>query len=99
MSKSAQKYLAYKDYVGLVAKSKIKEGIETPVKIEVKVFLYGKKSKMGMDGDIDNYLKAACDSLNKIAFKDDRQVVYAVASKQPCYEGAERMEIKIEKVS
>lgn len=32
-------------------------------------------------GDLDNYVKATLDGLNKVAFTDDRQVKYLVARK------------------
>ena len=51
---------------------------------------------MGMDGDVDNYIKTAMDSLNGIAYDDDRQVVRAIGEKKPCKHASEqRMEIKL----
>lgn len=35
----------------------------------------------GMRGDLDNYVKAALDALNGLAFEDDRQIVSLTARK------------------
>lgn len=96
---SAQKYLAYKNRVGWIAKG---QGIrvEKRARIGVKVYLYGSTTKFGMDGDIDNYLKAALDGLNGIAFEDDREITSVWAEKLRAEDkDSERMEIYLEEDS
>jgi len=72
IKKNAQRYLDYKDTIGYIARSKIKAPSDKIIHISVLVYLNGKTTPMGKDGDADNYLKAACDGLNKIAYIDDR---------------------------
>lgn len=99
VKENAKRYLTYKDAIKYIAMSQIKGEIETEnVKVIVRVYLHGKKAPMGNDGDIDNYIKSAMDSLNGIAYKDDRQVVKVYGEKQPCRADEERMEIEIERV-
>lgn len=99
VKENAKRYLAYKDTIKYIAIGQIKGEIETEnVKVIVRVYLHGKKAPMGNDGDIDNYIKSALDSLNGIAYKDDRQVIKVYGEKQPCKANEERMEIEIERV-
>ena len=69
-SKKAQRYLAYKDVVGWVARTKIKTPMEGPVGLAVDVFWDGK----GQCGDWDNLGKSISDALNHIAYEDDRRI-------------------------
>ncbi len=98
VKQNAQRYLNYKEYIGFVSKGKIKRVSEKKIEIGVKVYLYGKTTEFGRDGDADNYLKAAMDGLNKIAYKDDRQVIKAIVEKIACDKKEERMEIVIKEV-
>jgi len=96
--KNAQRYLSYKNIIGYIAKKKIKDPSDKIININVVVYLNGKSTPLGKDGDADNYLKAACDGLNKIAYIDDRQVWEAHVKKIPCKKGEERMEIMIKEI-
>lgn len=99
VKRNAQRYMAYKDSIKYIALNQIKGEIATEnMKVIVKVYLKGKTTPMGNDGDIDNYIKSALDSLNGIAYKDDRQVVKVYGEKQPCKANEERMEIEISKI-
>lgn len=99
VKKRAQRYLSYKDTVGWAYKANRGPKMNGDIEIHVTVYLYGKTTPMGMDGDVDNYIKTAMDSLNKIAYDDDRQVVRAVGEKKPCrHPDEQRMEIKIREV-
>lgn len=98
VKKNAQRYLTYKNTIGYIAKSQIKAPSDKIIHINVLVYLNGKTTPMGKDGDADNYLKAACDGLNKIAYIDDRQVWEAHVKKVPCDKKNERMEIMISEV-
>lgn len=46
--------------------------------------------------DCDNVLKIICDSLNGIAYDDDKQVVYAVVNK--CYASEPKVFVSINKI-
>ena len=66
----AKAYLAYKAYVGLVAKTC---GLRPLLgDVEVTANFYFRNRVLP---DVDNLLKGLLDSLNGIAWKDDRQVV------------------------
>lgn len=83
VQKSYIRYREFKQYVQTYAlKAKIKPITEEKVLVYINVFLTGVSTPMGMDGDLDNYVKGILDSLNKIAYKDDRQVIQILASKQ-----------------
>lgn len=69
-SKSAQRYLAYKQVIGWAAKSENVQMIKTDVHVTAKAHLHlGSR-----DMDVDNLGKSVLDSLNGIAWIDDRQV-------------------------
>jgi Holliday junction resolvase RusA-like endonuclease len=53
------------------------------IEVAVKCCLKGKSTPMGKDGDVDNYLKAVLDSLNKVAYQDDRLVIKGTVTKEP----------------
>lgn len=95
-SDASKRYLGYKANIGYIALQQYKVPTDKPVSIKVMVYLYGKTTPMGNDGDVDNYLKSALDGLNKIAFVDDRQVTSASVVKKPCWEDEQRMEIYIQ---
>lgn len=99
VKKDAQRYLAYKDLIGYTARPKFKNVSDKDIEIGVKVYLYGKTTPMGLDGDVSNYLKTAEDGLNGIAYTDDRQIIRAYAEKIPCKKIEERMEIFVKEVS
>ena len=86
----AQKYLAYKDAVGWAAKLEGCTITKDAVAVEVHIYLAG-----GKEGDADNYAKAICDSLNGIAWEDDRQVRRLVVEKHHCTPPEERAEVEI----
>lgn len=69
-NEAAQRYLEYKQTVGWAAKNKVKNPTENQVAVTVN-FYFNK----GLPGDIDNLSKSILDGCNKIAWKDDRQVV------------------------
>lgn len=95
-SDSAKKYLGYKQLIGMIARPYFTLPTKEQVNVRVVVFLTGKTTPMGMDGDVDNYLKSALDGLNKIAFVDDRQVMGAIVDKIPCQRATEqKMDIYI----
>src|SRR5690625_2850893 len=88
----AQRYLAYKNKVGCVARQHMQgKPTKEPVSVEVKVYLCG-----GNQGDVDNYFKSIADSLNKIVYKDDRQIKMIKASKIECSsKDDERVEVRV----
>jgi Holliday junction resolvase RusA-like endonuclease len=53
------------------------------IEVAVKCYLKGKSTPMGKDGDVDNYLKAVLDSLNKVAYPDDRLIIKGTVTKEP----------------
>lgn len=72
------RYVTFKETLGLIAK-RVMCG-RAPLKGNVKLVadFYRLKPKNPASrqwGDLDNHLKAVLDSLNTIAFEDDRQVV------------------------
>lgn len=91
----ARRYLAYKNQVGWIARQHFKGNpTDKPVAVEIKVYLH-----RGVQGDVDNYFKSIADSLNKIVFKDDRQIQTIVASKIECNsKDDERVEVKVHEV-
>jgi len=91
---AAQKYLSYKDLVGWTAKTEIKAPILGDVVVTVIL-----NFKQGRTGDIDNYVKSVLDGCNKIAWKDDRQVVELHAFRNKGrYDCQEWAEVWIEEV-
>jgi len=94
-NKASKRYLSYKDSIGLIAKQFYKVPISEKVSVRVRVYLSGKTTPMGGEGDVDNYAKSALDGCNKIVFLDDRQVMELMVSKEPCKEDVQRMEIEV----
>lgn len=107
VSESAQRYLAYKTRIGHTARKQFSEPLSGPVAVEI-CFRYPiprswskKRSERALEGldlptvkpDIDNCVKGIFDALNKIAWKDDAQVVALVTRKD--YAAQEGMVIKV----
>ena len=94
-TRRAQRYLKYKTLVGRTARQHFKRlPTEKSVAVEIKVYLH-----RGVQGDVDNYFKSIADSLNKIVYKDDRQIKTIKASKIECIsEDDERVEVKVYEV-
>jgi len=95
-NKASKRYLSYKDAIGIIALQHYKTPTCENVSVKVRVYLSGKTTPMGNDGDADNYAKSALDGLNKIAFVDDRQVMELMVCKEPCKELEQRMEIWVD---
>ena len=95
-NKASKRYLSYKDAIGIIALQHYKTPTCENVSVKVRVYLSGKTTPMGNDGDADNYAKSALDGLNKIAFDDDRQVMELMVCKEPCKELEQRMEIWVD---
>jgi crossover junction endodeoxyribonuclease RusA len=68
-NRAAGRYLAYKFEVGLIAKREKVKRFDGPVEVEAIAYLHG-----GREPDVDNLAKSYLDSLNGIAWDDDRQV-------------------------
>ncbi|GAW29387.1 RusA family crossover junction endodeoxyribonuclease [Carboxydocella sp. ULO1] len=86
----AQQYLAYKEAVAWYAVRAGVRRINGPVAVEIIIYLADKKA-----GDWDNYGKAITDALNKVAYKDDRQIVDGRVIKKTCTKGEERAVIRL----
>ena len=90
VKKQAQRYLAYKDYVGYHARQVIPEPLRGSVRVVIDVYLAG-----GHIPDWDNCGKSVCDSLNGIAWVDDRQVVDGRVRLRETTPEKERVEVVI----
>jgi Holliday junction resolvase RusA-like endonuclease len=86
----AQRYLEYKQTVGWIGKSKINQPLpkEHFVCINMQFWLYG-----GQVIDLDNLIKSICDSLNGIAWVDDKQVTEIMAKR---YKAADKLSQRAE---
>lgn len=94
----------------LEACSNIPQNLEGEVSMKIDAFfsipksISKKKTELMIIGeikhtkrpDVDNIIKSILDGLNKVAFKDDSQIVYLVASKK--YSTMPRVEITIKEV-
>jgi crossover junction endodeoxyribonuclease RusA len=90
--RQAHRYLDYKSQIAWIAKGNRVRQIDGPVVAEIYLYLCG-----GNQGDCDNYAKSLTDALNKIAYKDDRQIKRLVVEKRECGRPAEqRAEVIIE---
>jgi Holliday junction resolvase RusA-like endonuclease len=96
MSKTAKRYLAYKQTVGWAAKAEKIQILHTDVHVVARAHLYlGSR-----DMDVDNLGKSVLDSLNGIAWVDDRQVTKLTVEKLFVPKsGKEMMDIEIQSVS
>lgn len=91
VNKLAKRYLAYKRQVGWIARSHVQEGpTDKPVLVNIAFFIHGNRR-----GDIDNLFKGATDSLNKIVYKDDKQIRQMKSRIVTCEKDEERTEIQI----
>lgn len=87
-------------------KDNLNSGYIGPVKVSIKAYFKPNKSiskkqhdlligkKFLKKPDVDNIAKIICDSLNKIAYKDDNQI--AVLNVEKYYDDKERVEVIIE---
>ncbi|MNM07336.1 Endodeoxyribonuclease RusA [compost metagenome] len=105
---AAQRYLDYKKLLGYEAKKHIKTPLQQPIIVTADFYYqipsaFSKaKRKLVQEGklrpvvkpDIDNAAKGLMDSLNKIAYKDDNQVVGLITNKY--YAEEPKIVIKIE---
>ncbi|MNT35875.1 Endodeoxyribonuclease RusA [compost metagenome] len=109
-NETSQKYLTYKHVIGVEARKHVKNPLESPVLINVNFYYpipvsFNKaKREQARTGqlrpitkpDLDNVVKGLADSLNKIAWKDDNQIVSITAHKY--YADEPKIEIQIEEV-
>ncbi len=109
-SESAQRYMSYKKHIGLLARAYCSEPLECPVHAEIHFYYpipssWSKKrqeaARVGqtmpvVKPDIDNCVKGIFDSLNKIAWNDDNQVVSLLTQK--FYSDKPRIEIRLREV-
>lgn len=89
---------AFKKQIQEIVKQEYKEyPLEGPLMIEVTFKFKQAKSNKDLfcvnKSDIDNLLKLLFDSLNKLLFKDDKQIVQVVASK--VYDDREGIELNV----
>jgi Holliday junction resolvase RusA-like endonuclease len=103
----AQRYLRYKAELGWLAKKHFRQWIEGPIVVNIVFYMpimpswTKKKQRDAQLGlirpevipDIDNLLKGVFDSLNKIAWKDDGQVIESHQSQW--YSDKPRVEIEV----
>ncbi|SHF43514.1 crossover junction endodeoxyribonuclease RusA [Caldanaerobius fijiensis DSM 17918] len=79
----------YEEYIGWIARSIIKSPIKGKVGMHLDIYMKG-------SADIDNIAKAVADSLNGIAYIDDRQIVHLETKRMPCASSEdERVEITL----
>ncbi|WP_145413786.1 RusA family crossover junction endodeoxyribonuclease [Paenibacillus xylanexedens] len=109
-SESAQRYMSYKRHIGLLARAYCSEPLRRPVHAEIHFYYpipssWSKKrqeaARVGqtmpvVKPDIDNCVKGIFDSLNKIAWNDDNQVVSLLTQK--FYSDKPRIEIRLREV-
>ncbi len=82
----------YEELVGWRAKQVINTPLTGDVAVHMTIYASSK-----IQGDLDNYAKAILDGMNKIAYKDDKQI--CILSIQRLSDKKERVEIEIEEVS
>jgi len=97
VDKNYKRYAEYKETVQWYAMRVFKIPIKGKAAVRVTTYLSGGgRYEMGNEGDADNYLKSALDSMNKIVLDDDRQIMKAFTEKISVKTKAdERMEIEI----
>lgn len=97
---TAQRYLSYKNFIGLVARQHITEPLDKPVSVKLAFYYPIPKSwsKVKKDDandqgimpavkpDIDNCIKGVFDALNGVAWKDDNLVVDVWSMKRYSHE-------------
>lgn len=84
-----QRYHAWRDAAQWAALAAHVRPIDGPVRIMVRVYVHGRR------GDGSNYLKAAEDALNGIAYRDDRQIIYATVALGRAKADEQRVEIDL----
>ena len=84
----AQRYLAYKTLVGWRAKQARVLMTDGPVTVAMRFYFANKRLP-----DVDNLVKSILDGLNKVAWKDDRQVARIEAERR--FDTLERAEVII----
>jgi|SRR5699024_8866611 len=90
----ARRYLAYKNQVAWTAKAGFKGKITSkPVELNAKFYIHGNRR-----GDLDNLYKSIADGLNKVVYKDDRQVISMNAQLFNCEESEQRVEVNIHEI-
>lgn len=108
--KHAQKYLSYKNAIGYAARQHIPEPLSGPIRVGIAFYYPIPKSWSKRDReeandhgimpvvkpDIDNCIKGVFDALNKIAWRDDNQVVEQSSFKR--YSNAPSIVISIEEI-
>lgn len=110
VKESAQRYLSYKEAIGMIARSKRPLDLLTGP-IEIKLIFYypipkgwSKKKQEQCDNkellpivkpDLDNCVKGIFDALNGVIWKDDNQVVKVESHKWYSYEP--RIEVFIQR--
>lgn len=107
--KTPEQTVIYENYIKLLYRSQVKAYFEGPIKIAINCFYpiaksdSKKKKQAKLNGEIrphnikpdaDNVIKVICDALNKVAYKDDTQIVELVASKH--FADKPRVEVTIE---
>lgn len=88
------RYRKFKEELGWIARLTIKKPLKGPVAIRLRVYRELPPESLKF-GDVDNHLKAVLDSLNGIAYLDDRQVIEAHVS---LHRGEPRLEIELEEM-
>lgn len=95
VNKYAKRYLAYKHGVAWIGQSVFKgEPSEGPIGVNLNLYIHG-----GNHGDIDNYAKSITDALNKILYKDDKQIVSMNLRKHKCGQDEQRVEVEVYEVN
>lgn len=91
VDRSYHRYQEFKNHVAWLGKLATKEQLNGPVAIEIDFYMTGKGR-----GDLDNLIKGVLDSLNKICFADDSQIVEIKARKWRVLDkDDQRVEVKI----
>ena len=87
------RYLAFKDEIGYRANLAGAEPKTGPVRIMVYVWLANPNTRRW---DVSNVLKACEDGLNKIAYRDDKQVMQAEITVRPSLTSDDRTVVCVE---
>lgn len=90
VNKYAKRYLNYKKQVAWIAKQHMQgQPIEGNVGVRITHYVHGNRA------DIDNLFKSVTDSLNKIVYKDDRQVKKMESRIVPCKESEQCTKVEV----